>query len=70
MACVLGDVNRHRPVRSEQAEQPHLQPRRRTVLAEFERGERSRGERHVGILSKAHRLVNRKALIKWPQTKL
>ena len=59
MARVLGDVDRQRAVRPEQAEQPDLQARRRAVLPELERGERSRRERHVGILSQSHRLVNR-----------
>jgi hypothetical protein len=58
MSGVLGDVDGHRPVGAEQAEQPDLQARRRPILAEFERRQRGRGERHVGILSKPQGLVN------------
>ena len=57
MPCVLGEVNRQRAVRTEQTEEPDLQPRRGSILPPFERGERRGGKRHVGILSKPHGLV-------------
>ena len=59
LARVLGDVKRQRPVRAEQAEQPHLQPRRPRRRAGLERRQRRGRKRQVRILSQPHRLVDR-----------
>ena len=56
---VLGDVQRQRPVRTEQPEQSHLQPRRPSRDAGLERGERRRRERQIGILPQPDPLVDR-----------
>ena len=56
LARVLGDVQRQRSVRTEQAEEPHLQPRTAAVASGLERGQRRRRERQIRILAEADRL--------------
>ena len=58
LARVFRDVERQRPVGPEQAEQPHLQPRRPAAVG-LERGQRRGRKRQVGILPEPHRLVDR-----------
>ena len=59
LARVLGEVQRQRPVRAEQAEEPHLQPRRRRPSRGSNDGQRRRRERQDRVLAEAHRLVDR-----------
>jgi hypothetical protein len=59
VARVFRDVDRQRAVRTEQAEQVDVQPRRTAAAARLERGQRRRRERQIRILAETHRLVGR-----------
>jgi hypothetical protein len=57
LAHVLGQVQRHRPLRPEQAEEVHAQPRHATLAAEA--GQGGRGKAQLRLLPQAQRLLHR-----------
>ena len=59
LARVLGQVQGQRPIRAQQAEEPHLQARRLPVVSGLERRQRRRRERQIGILAKPDRFIDR-----------
>ena len=58
LAGVLREMERQWSVGTEQAEQPHLEPRW-LVAVDLERRKRRRRKRQVGVLSQPHGLVDR-----------
>ena len=58
LARIFGEVQRQRAVRSEQAEQPHLQARAAVARRHVKRRERRRRKRQIGLLSEPYWLID------------